>query len=382
MLTGKHRSTRCIISNSALQHNYLTIKNRLPHHAKVWAVVKADGYGHGAIPVAKALDAIGADGFCVAISDEALELRQAEITAPILILGITHPGYAWLHATENISVTVSSVAWLEAALANRPASDTFPPLHVHLKVDTGMGRIGVRSLAEGQAIVDFIAEHPEAFILEGIFTHYATADGDSAREVALSDKQSERFDHFEATIDLSKLPNQPLFHRSNSALAVWQPDKTLDFARLGIALYGVNPSNGTMALPDDLDLQPVLTWETKMDFVKQMHEGETISYGATYTASEGEWIATLPIGYADGFNRALTGFELIANGKRCPIVGRVCMDQCLIRLPEAMPVGTRVTIIGTNRGVTNTAEDISNYLNTIAHEVFCGISTRVQRVYH
>lgn len=382
MLTGKHRSTRCIIDRSALQQNYLAIKHRLPHHAKVWAVVKADGYGHGAIPVAEALTQVNADGFCVAISDEALELRQAEITAPILILGITHPGYAWLHATENISVTVSNVAWLEAALAERPTSDTFPPLHVHLKVDTGMGRIGVRSMSEGQAVVDFIAKHPEAFILEGIFTHYATADGDSPKDIQLEEQQTERFDTFESQIDLSALPNRPLFHRSNSALSVWHPEKTLDFARLGIALYGVNPSNGPMPLPADLTLKPVLTWETKIDFAKQMHAGETISYGATYTASEGEWIATLPIGYADGFNRALTGFTLIANGERCPVVGRVCMDQTLIHLPKAMPIGTRVTIIGTNRGVTNTAEDLSNYLHTIAHEVFCGISTRVQRVYH
>ncbi|MDO4680579.1 MAG: alanine racemase [Aerococcus sp.] len=382
MLTGKHRSTRCIIDRSALQHNYLAIKNRLAPHKKVWAVVKADGYGHGAVQVAKTLDKIGADGFCVAISDEALELRQAEITAPILILGITHPHYAWLHATENISVTISSVEWLESALVERQPGTNFPPLHVHLKVDTGMGRIGVRSLDEGQAIVDFIAAHPDAFILEGIFTHYATADGDSEKEQSLCRTQTKRFDSFEHQLDLSQLPNQSLFHRSNSAMAVWQPEKTLDFVRLGIALYGVNPSNGAMSMPSDLDLKPVLTWETKIDFVKQMHAGETISYGATYTASEGEWIGTLPIGYADGFNRALTGFEVIVNGELCPIVGRVCMDQCLIRLPEELPMGTRVTIIGTNRGVTNTAEDLSNYLNTIAHEVFCGISTRVQRVYH
>lgn len=380
MVQGTHRPTHCTISFPALRHNLETIKRRLPENTKISAVIKADAYGHGAVPVAEYLekdDAIYM--FNVAISDEALELRQAGIVKPILILGHTAVEDAWLHAAESITVTISSVEWLKQALDIKPAG--VPALPIFLKIDSGMGRIGVRNAADGQEIIDFIAEHEDSFRLEGIFTHQSTADGDSTMEVDHTEMQTSRFTEIIDQLDFSQLSKRPIISQSNSAMAIWHPEQSLDMIRLGCALYGINPSNGAHTLPEDVDLKQVMCWETELVWVKQMEQEDTIGYGATYTSEPGEWIGTIPVGYADGFNRKLSGFEVLIDGERCPIIGRVCMDQCMVRLPKELSIGTTVTLLGQNNDAFNSINTMSIPLETIDYEVVCAISKRVPRQY-
>lgn len=377
MTPSVHRPTRAIISLPAIIHNYRTIKHSFAPKQKVVAVIKANGYGHGAVHLAQALQA-EADGFAVAVSDEALELRAAGIQNPLFILGLTEPQYAWLHAGQHIGVTFDSRAWLQTVYDMR---DQFSgqKLQLHLKVDSGMGRIGIRDASAGQEIINFITSHQDLFELTSIFTHFATADGIDIADVAKVQAQITRFKTIVTALDLSTLVTKPQLHQSNTALSLWYPEATLDIVRLGIGLYGINPSNGQHQLP--LDLKPALTLETAIIHVKQMQAGETISYGAAYSASEGEWIATLPIGYADGWSRSLIGLDALVNGERCPTVGRICMDQCMIRLPYEMPIGTKVTLIGTNGSECITAEEVGEQAGTIGYEIVCAISDRVPRVY-
>lgn len=377
MTPSVHRPTRAIISLPAIIHNYRTIKHSLAQNKNVIAVIKANGYGHGAVQLAQALQA-EADGFAVAVGDEALELRAAGVQNPLLILGLTDPHYAWLHADQHIGLTFDSLNWLQLVYDMRnQLSDN--KLQLHLKVDSGMGRIGIRNAIEGQEIVNFIAAHQDLFELTSIFTHFATADGISIADKAKIQEQITNFKTIVHALDFEALITKPKIHQSNTALSIWYPEASLDIVRLGIGLYGINPSNGQNKLP--IDLKPALSLETSIIHIKQMQAGETISYGAAYSASEGEWIATLPIGYADGWSRNLIGLDALVNGERCPTVGRICMDQCMIRLPHEMPVGTKVTLIGQNGNECITAEEAGQHSGTIGYEIVCAISDRVPRVY-
>ncbi len=378
MVSGTHRPSYIHISTQAIVNNYLKIKGQLPKGTQVHAVIKANAYGHGALPVAKALCEADVDGFCVAISDEALELRANDISRPILILGVTPVEDAPLLAQKQVSVTVSSLHYLKEAY-NRLGDSPTHPLNVHLKVDTGMGRIGLRHAEDLQPLVNFIASHPSAFKLEGIFTHFATADNLSNWETDVFESQAHRFQNIVTALDFSQLPNQPVCHYSNSAMCLWHPEMTLDWARLGIAMYGLNTTNDAMALP--YDLEPALSLTSTIIYVKKLSAHETISYGATYTTSQEEWIATLPIGYADGCPRQLTGYTVLVDGHECPIVGRVCMDQLMIRLPADIPVGTTVTLIGTDGDNTISLQDVASYIGTIHYEVACLLSERLPREY-
>ena len=380
MISAYHRPTRITVSLPNILHNYQLLKGL--RQRPVFAVIKADAYGHGSLPIAKALEAIEADGFCVAVSDEALELRQAGITSRILVLGLTEPQDACLHAQKNIDLTVSSLDWLKKAYDFLKNSSSLP-LNVHLKIDSGMGRIGVRDTKEAQAIIDFIKDHQDHLTLAGIFTHYATADSSQANCKNYVENQSQFFKEKIDALHLEVLTHRPIIHQSNTALSFWYPEKTLDAIRLGIGLYGCNPSDGEVTLPSDLPILPALSLTTTLSYVKQLPAGQSISYGATYTTEKDEWIGTLPIGYADGLPRSSTGYQVLIDGHLCPIVGRVCMDQCMVRLPYAMPTGALVTIIGTDpiSGQYLSAESLAQYNHTISYELFCGFSPRIPRHY-
>ena len=378
MVTAYRRASRAKISLDAIIQNYRGIKQSLAPGKLVYATVKADAYGHGAKAVSQVLEEAGADGFCVALTDEALELRQAGIQNNIMVLGVIPASDALEMAQAQIAVTVSRIDWLEAVTEELEAC-TYPALEIHLAVDSGMGRIGFLDSQSLQAAIDWIAAHPKAFTLKGIFTHFATADSQDPQGKSKQAAQVQAFQDIRQAIDCSQLPQAPLFHQSNSAMALWYPDETLDMVRLGIALYGANPSNGAEDLP--YALEPALSLETEIAYVKQMHAGETVGYGATYTASQDEWIATLPIGYADGWLRAYSGLEVLVQGQACPIVGRVCMDQCMVRLDQAYPIGTKVTLIGENQGQVIRAEDVAAHAGTIAYETFCLLSQRLPRDY-
>lgn len=368
MLEAIHRNTRVVVDLSIIKQNISKLKSKLTPSKQVYAVVKANAYGHGMIPVAKAALEAGVQGFCVANVDEALALREARIMEPILILGLSRVEDAPLLARNHITATVDSVEWLLQAAPLLKET----PLKVHVAVDSGMGRIGVVNEKELTEVEAVLRNGP--FEFEGMFTHFATADEEDTAHLT---KQEEKFNGMIG--ELEERP--PHIHCSNSAYAIWHSAGDSDIIRYGIGLYGINPSNGDLCIEDEEHLNPALQWDTEMVKVKKLEIGDTVSYGATYTAREPQWVATLPVGYADGYIRAYNKGEVIVDGVRCPIIGRVCMDQCMIRLPHEYPVGTKVTLLGKNKEEEITAIELAKRADTIAYEVICMISDRVKREY-
>lgn len=372
MISGRLRDTELVVDLSALKHNIHEQQKKLDKDNRILAVVKANAYGNGLVPVAQAAQEAGAAGFCVAILDEALELRDNGLTAMTLVLGITPVQNAHIAAEAGVSLTVGSMDWLENY---HKLAQTIPwtkPLKVHLGIDSGMGRIGFTDVESFKQAVKFIRENPE-FEFEGMFTHFATAD--SAREDYFN-KQVDKWEQF--VNSLEELP--PYVHMANSATGMWHRDRmTTNTVRMGISMYGQNPSG--RELEPSLDLKPVSSLVTSISFVKKLRAGESVSYGATYTAKEDEWLATLPIGYADGYPRSLTGYKVLVDGQYCDIAGRVCMDQMMVRLPKYYPVGTKVVLMGKSGDSEITATDLGDQTGTINYEILTNISNRVHRKY-
>lgn len=371
MVVGNLRPTRLVIDRSAIADNVKAVAAELTPNTAVFMVVKADGYGHGAVAVAQTAIAAGATGLCVAILDEAIQLREAGVSVPILVLGITAPEMAPMMAQQQISATVGDRAWLKAAEASLKTSAVKEPLHVHVVVDTGMGRIGLQSPDELTRTVALLEDHTH-FFFEGVFTHFATADESDNRYFEL---QVSRWEAFMAVLD--KRPKY--VHVSNSATSIWHKACNGNMIRLGVAAYGLNPSGSELALP--FELRPAMRLESKLDFVKKLPAGRSISYGATYTATEDEWIGTVPIGYADGYERRLQGFRVLVAGQFCEVVGRVCMDQLMVRLPKEYATGTKVTLVGREGAGSISLQEMADYCDTIHYEIACGFSARVPRVY-
>ncbi|MDO4903512.1 MAG: alanine racemase [Limosilactobacillus sp.] len=373
MISGRLRNTEYIVNLRALENNIKAQKAVLPANSKIFAVVKGNAYGHGLVPVAQAALRAGATGMCVAILDEALELRDNGIDDTVLVLGITPVEVANVAAQAGVSLTVGSVDWIEHY---HELAQQFPwkkPLKVHLGVDSGMGRIGFTDIAEFDKAAKMLREYPE-FEFEGMFTHFATAD---SADHSYFDTQYDRWEKFVDSLD--ELP--PFTHMANSATGQWHREKiTANTVRMGITMYGYNPS-GT-ELPFDFDLQPIGTLKTEMVFVKKLEKGRSVSYGATYTADQDEWLATLPIGYADGYPRCMTGFKVLVDGQFCPIAGRVCMDQMMIRLPKYYPVGTPVVLMGQSGDNKITPEEMAERAGTINYEILTNFNNRVHRTYH
>lgn len=371
MISGRLRKTEYVVDLQALKHNIAAQRQALPADSKILAVVKANAYGHGLIPVAQAALTAGAIGTCVAILDEALELRDNGIEALCLVLGITPVEYANIAAEAGVSLTVGSLDWLEQYHQLAQQMTITKPLKVHLGIDTGMGRIGFSDLTSFKKAIKLLAA-PE-FEFEGMFTHFATAD---STDPTYFNKQVQRWREFVASLDT--LP--PFVHMANSATGLWhREDITANTVRMGISMYGHNPSG--CEIKENLGLQPVGTFKTAISFVKKLRAGESVSYGATYTAQEDEWLATLPVGYADGYSRSLTGYQVLIDGHRCPIAGRVCMDQMMVRLPKYYPVDTPVVLMGKSGKQEITPTDLAKQIGTINYEVLTGISNRVHRVY-
>ncbi|MBO0451722.1 alanine racemase [Candidatus Enterococcus murrayae] len=373
MVVTYHRPTRAIIHRKALRENIKNEIERLPEGTELFAVVKADGYGHGAIAAAQMALSVGAAGFCVATLDEAIELREAGITEPILVLSVVFPSYLSLVVDYDLSITVATKEWLiEAQEVLRDLEETTAPIKVHIKADTGMGRIGFLTPEEVKEAAEIIEASPN-MIWEGLFTHFATAD---EKDASYWSKQADRFNEMIAVLD--RLPRY--IHSSNSATALWH-DKEMpgNMIRYGVGMYGLNPSGHE--LPEVYPLKPAMELVSELIQVKELAAGEGVGYGKTYDTPEKEWIGTIPIGYADGWLRKMQGFSLLVEGEFCEIVGRVCMDQLMIRLPREFKVGTKVTLIGKNNGQEITMQDVADHLGTIHYEVCCMLSERVPRIY-
>lgn len=371
MVASIHRPTRIIIHNQAIINNVANEIKRLPQGRELFAVVKANGYGHGAVATAKAAKVGGATGFCVATIDEGIELREAGFTEPILILGVVPVIYLPLVAEYRLAFPVNSAEWLAEAQAYLAKTKVSAPLLAHIKVDTGMGRIGFQTKEEVLAALSVIETLPE-MVFEGIFTHFATADEKDDRYYQ---EQHARFKEI-----LEGLPKKPRYvHVSNSATALWHEEELGNMVRFGVAMYGLNPSGH--ALKESYPLQPALEFVSELVQVKEVPAGTKIGYGATYTSPESEWIGTVPVGYADGWIRKMSGFSVLVEGTYCEIIGRVCMDQFMIRLPQHFAPGTKVTLVGKNSDQEITLQEVADHVETIHYEVACLLSERIPREY-
>ncbi|HEL1584976.1 TPA: alanine racemase [Streptococcus suis] len=364
MKESKSRPTVAQIQLGHIAHNVRIIREQLPRMTNVYAVVKADAYGHGAVAVSRKL--VGqVDGFCVSNFDEALELRQAGIEEPILILGVVPVQVIPTAIELRISLTVTSLEWLVLA---EEAGQELDKLSVHLKVDTGMGRLGFCDIQGVNQAIAWLKERGARF--DGIFTHFAKADDTDTQQI---EKQFALFQSI-----LSGLVQCPsLIHVSNSAASIWHTDKVFNTVRLGNAIYGLNPSGRSLNVP--LNLKPALSLTSELIQIKQVPAGTSIGYGETYHSLNQEWIGTVPVGYADGLTRSMQGFSVVVDGQLCEIVGRVSMDQITIRLPQSYPIGTKVTLIGQDGNQVITVQDWADYRQTINYEVVCLLSDRIPR---
>ncbi|KRM08153.1 alanine racemase [Liquorilactobacillus ghanensis DSM 18630] len=370
MVEAWHRPTEAIIDLSAIKENIKLEKGLLKKPQQLFAVVKANAYGHGLIPVAFAAQAAGADGFCVAVIDEGLALRRAGITKPILILGVNPAATAPLLAANSLAVAVDSLEFLKQAAVSLHAQQL--RLAVHLALDTGMSRIGFKTTDDLAAAVDFLRTHTKEFDFQGIFTHFATAD---AAEADYYQQQLKKFKQLLTVVD----PLPTYVHVANSAASLWHQACGGNMVRFGVSMYGLNPSGHVRKLP--AAFKPALSLVSELAAVREIQTGESVGYGKTYTAQQTEWIGTVPLGYADGWLRRMQGSKVLINGHSCEIVGRVCMDQIMVRLPQRLPVGTKVTLIGKDGQQQITAQQVADYAQTIHYEILCGISERVPRKY-
>ena len=365
-----NKRTWSSVDLDALQHNFKLAQNL---GVRVMPVIKADAYGHGAVVCAKALGEVGADVFAVASLDEALELRRAGIKSDILILGYTDPDNFETLIREEIIQTVMSVEYaqlLSASAKNQKA-------RVHIKLDTGMARLGLSARRMGECescAADIVSIcRMSGLSVEGVFTHFAVAD---MPEQAFTQEQAECFVRA-VTLAQEAGAVLPIRHCANSGAIINYPSLRWDMVRQGIMLYGEKPDDSC----PDVDLRPVMTVKSTVAACSILRKGETVSYGRTYTAEKDVPIAVISIGYADGYLRALSNRGWVSiKGHRCPIVGRVCMDQMMVDIsacPDIKP-GQEVSVIG---GDGPSFSELAHMCGTINYELLCAISARVPRVY-
>lgn len=363
------------VSLDALSHNYHTIRGLL--HCGYLAVVKANAYGHGDTVISAALQELGADWFGVATIQEAVTLRKNGIVKPILIFGYTSPASAALLAQEHLTQTVYSKEYGLALQSAAQAAGVV--LDCHLKLDSGMGRLGfdTRNPQLAREVAELFGN---SLRLTGTFTHFAVADELCDDSVSFTIEQLHRFQ--EACAGLRQEGIGPgIRHCANSAAALLYPQTQLDMVRVGVAQYGFAPSD---ELAGRLELHPLMTFCATVAMVKEVEAGDTLSYGRIYTAQSKRRIATITAGYADGYPRKLGGIaQVIINGRYAPVVGRVCMDQLMAdvtELPEVQ-MGDRVILVGREGDREITFEQIATLTDTVHYERVCAISPRVPRVY-
>lgn len=369
------------ISLNAIEHNYNVIRNKVADDTKVCCVIKADGYGHGAVELSQIYEKLGADFFAVSNIDEGIEIRKSGSKLPIVILGYTPVSEAENLAEYDISQAVFSLEYAKELSEKCVEEDCICKMHI--KVDSGMSRIGFmcQEFPRDEYSIEEICEAcclPNLEV-EGLFTHFCVSDEDAeGRE--FTNKQYENFIHVRDSlkkrgVDIS------VVHCSNSGAIEDYPETCCDMVRAGIILYGLAPSS---KLADRLDLVPAMTLKTVVAFLKEVQKGATISYGRTFTADRKMKIATVPIGYADGFIRqnAKDGYMMV-NGKKAKIVGRICMDQTMLDVTdiEDVKTGDEVVVFGTGENGEPTADSLAENTGTINYETVCLVGKRVPRIY-
>ncbi|MBN1193171.1 MAG: alanine racemase [Coriobacteriia bacterium] len=355
----------------AVARNVGALKALTKPGTKFMAVVKADGYGHGAEAVARAALGAGAERLGIATVEEALSLREAGLTAPLHILSEPPIEAAELLVEHGIIATVVSrefaIALSRAAMAVG-AEGVF-----HLKIDTGMNRLGVRAEDAGDMAL-WLKDMP-GLVFEGAFTHFATADSPGDWEF---DRQTARLS---AAVDAMRTEGvRPrIIHAANSAAIMLHPDTHLDMVRCGIAMYGLHPSEGTRSV---VRIEPAMSVKTRVSLVKRIGLGEGVSYGFTWHAGGPATIATIPLGYADGVHRVLSNkMEVLIGGRRCAQVGRICMDQLMVEIPGGLEVrpGDEVVLVGSQGGESISIDELAELAGTINYEMACGFALRMGR---
>ena len=365
------------IDLDALRHNYETLTRNLPEGCRFLGVVKADAYGHGAVPVARELERLGAGYLAVSNYEEALQLRRGDVSLPILILGYTPVEFARDEAALHITQEVHSLEYGKAlSLALEGSGLT---LTVHMKIDTGMSRLGFFAYDRPETVPELeeLWQLPNLHV-EGAFMHFAVAD--TASELDYTQMQHQRF--LTVLDALKEKGMEPeIVHCANSAATIAFPEYAHDMVRPGIATYGLAPSEEMQGMAD---LMPLMSLKTTIAAIRPFEAGVTVSYGRTYTTPAPRTIAVCPIGYADGLQRRLSGnLHFLLHGKKVPVVGRICMDMCMVDItdvPEAQ-VGDTVTVVGMDGDVSVTWDDWASQLGTISYELVCDINKRVPRLY-
>ncbi len=363
------RDTWLEVDLDAIRHNAAAFCREMG--VPVMAVVKANGYGHGAVETARAALKGGACCLAVATVEEGLELREAGLQVPVLVLGLSGEA-AWGPAVR---------AGLTLAVADGSQSDSLRRISreagrealVQLKLDTGMGRIGARSAED--AVRAYRELSTAGAVVSGAFTHFATADIEGEEALAYLHLQAERFSRM--TEALRQAGFSGVLHASASAASILRSECRFDLVREGIALYGTDISGA-------LGLREALCWKSRILFLKTIAPGETVSYGRRFTAQRPTMVATLPVGYADGYRRSLTGrAEALVRGRRVPVIGTVCMDQILLDVTdvEGVSLGDETVLLGRQGGQVITSEEMAGWAGTINYEIMTGISARVPRVY-
>ncbi len=362
------------VNLAAIERNVGRLRSSLTGRTELCAVVKADGYGHGAAPSARAALAGGATWLAVATAEEAADLRVAGLSEPILVMGALSAE----EAGAAIAARAEVVAWdrqLVESLA-RAASARETTVRVHVKLDTGMGRLGTRDRAEALETAELIAGTGPGLALAGAMTHFATADDDPE----FFERQLTEFQSFVSELR-TRFPGI-LVHAANSAATLRSDASHFDLVRCGIAIYGCDPMHED---PAERGLEPALALSSYLAAVKPARAGDSVGYGRRFVAERDTWIATLPIGYGDGVRRALTNnCDVLVRGRRYPLVGTVSMDNITIDLGPAPVVerGDDAILIGADGAETQTAEQLARRVGTINYEIVCGISARVPREYH
>jgi alanine racemase len=373
-----HRATCAEIDLQAFRHNFQNLRNHISPQTRIMAVVKADAYGHGALPCARVAIECGANYLGAGVIEEGIEFRQSGLDSPILILGSIFPDEAedLVHhdlATIVCTLPLAKALAKEAEKQNKTAS-------VHIKVDTGMNRLGVlpKNLPE---LLNQIRNLPNLKI-EGISTHFSSADDE-----VLSITQAQ-LKKFQAALACLKQDDSPLIHCSNTSALFKFPESHFDMVRPGLILYGALPSPSLQAIlsqkKDLSPFQPVMQWKSQIILVKSITKGQSVSYSGSFTTQRDSLIATLPIGYADGLHRNLSNkIDVLIRGKRVPQIGNICMDMTLIDVTEIQDVqaGDEVVLFGKQEGQTIKVDEMATKGGTIPYEILCNVGKRVPRIY-
>lgn len=366
---GTERATRAIIDLRAISHNVAAIRRKIGDQKGLMAVVKADGYGHGAVEVSRTALRSGADSLAVAFPEEAQHLREAGIEAPILVLGLIQPEEAWKVVNSRSDQTVSSIALLEAL--DREAGRASTQVNVHVKVETGLGRIGL----EPHDAAPFLrrARSYRNLKVAGLFSHFSAAD---ERDKTFSRHQLQLFEETMREIEQAGIELPPR-HMANSAATLDLPESYYDMVRPGLIIYGLYPST---EVSHSIDVKPAMTLRTRVCYLKTVPPGTPISYGRTFVTRKQTRVATLPLGYGDGYRRALANKgEVLVRGRRVPVIGRICMDMCMIDVSDVPDVqaGDEAIVFGGELP----AEEVAAKIGTINYEVVTTVGKRVPRVY-